>query len=308
MKKFRDKERKRESDLYPRICKVFVSASPQLQSSTQLGLATPSHRRDNFSSQSYILVDKQPAKRCADCRRIYVCLIWPRKYNRKKEGPSQARASRILLIEAIMGQLHTLQPKFWNSRGRKKRRDTPSQVEQKMQQTQHTSSSRASAKLSHEDFWFYIVKRMNWDAALSHPARNIGKKSTRKKKPFSYYICPSMCIKVSFGKKGPPFDFRDCKKDWTAKEHSSGCPFKMQAKQKSIDGMKSSKKESSRDSFRVWKTLIRGSICMINSPKWNSLLANEIPQIGLEPENYRLLPWMVWQSCKFQRRRSSRTL
>ena len=39
------------------------------------------------------------------------------------------------------------------------------------------------------------------------------------------------------------------------------------------------------------KTLIRGSICMINSPKWNSLLANEIPQIGLEPENYRLLPW-----------------
>ena len=55
--------------------------------------------------------------------------------------------------------------------------------------------------------------------------------------------------------------------------------------------MKSSKKESSRDSFRVWKTLIRGSICMINSPKWNSLLANDIPQIGLEPENYRLLPW-----------------
>ena len=55
--------------------------------------------------------------------------------------------------------------------------------------------------------------------------------------------------------------------------------------------MKSTKKESRDSSFRVWKTLIRGSICMINSPKWNSLLANEIPQIGLEPENYRLLPW-----------------
>ena len=25
----------------------------------------------------------------------------------------------------------------------------------------------SSAKLSHEDFWFYIVKRMNWDDAAA---------------------------------------------------------------------------------------------------------------------------------------------
>lgn len=41
-----------------------------------------------------------------------------------------------------------------------------------------------SAKLSHEDFWFYIVKRMNWDDAatgLSHPSLEIlGKKKEEK--------------------------------------------------------------------------------------------------------------------------------
>ena len=103
-------------------------------------------------------------------------------------------------------------------------------------------------------------------------------------------------VHKSFPLKKGPFDFRGCKKDWTAaaeRQKSTGCPFKMQAKQKSIDGMK---RLFERRTFG--KTLIRGSICMINSPKWNSLLANEIPQIGLEPENYRLLPWLVGQQLQ----------
>ena len=86
-----------------------------------------------------------------------------------------------------------------------------------------------SAKLSHEDFWFYIVKRMNWDDAatgLSHPSlENIGKKEggevSGKKLFHTTFV---LYVHKSFPLKKGPFDFRGCKKDWTAaaaaaKEH-----------------------------------------------------------------------------------------
>ena len=85
----------------------------------------------------------------------------------------------------------------------------------------------SSAKLSHEDFWFYIVKRMNWDDAatgLSHPSlENIGKKEggevSGKKLFHTTFV---LYVHKSFPLKKGPFDFRGCKKDWTAaaaKEH-----------------------------------------------------------------------------------------
>ena len=70
----------------------------------------------------------------------------------------------------------------------------------------HYTRLPTSAKLSHEDFWFYIVKRMNWDAALSHPTPEIlGKKVLGKRSLFHTTFVPLYVHKSFLWKKGAPF-------------------------------------------------------------------------------------------------------